>query len=685
MKQILTYIFLICLIAQLNAQNFSGLNKKKFEHIVKTKIDSIRVSKGLNILVNDSILYVAATDHSIYLDSEKKITHYQKKPNKKTPQLRVDFYGGINYSVGENIVEVSVAGKEEEMAQRMVTAWVNSPGHYANITTADYDITGLSVHFNPKKGTFVAVQKFAIVSQFYVINQNKELFPFATEVPKKIAKNFVKSLPKKHKRHAYRIKENKKEEICKNSNSDVFSNANINLDMRNDSLFVGIKKRALSRVKSYFKEKKDGLTLEFAMFKYNYSCDPTDNTKVPTRRNGRCEFDGPIIPPTYTKNILEQIKDEEEYNRIKRIRLHREECIWVNLGRFPQKVRGEKFEINLLVLKKNRICNIISALSVCGEQLINPLPEVPYLDNLTPVTYSPKLKPAIKRIRVNFEKNETVNTSNSIEEAINELRLNHHEIIKADIKAFASVEGSIKGNENLFIKRAEGVLKRFEANQDSSIRYKLKTEENWHMFFKQIDTTKLAYLTKLDTVEIRNHVNKNKIELEPFLSKQRYAYITLYTKPKLTNNNLIRFAKENFENIVKSGRFTNANINKLIEIQQFLFDKVNKNLLHPDSVSLYYPSQNEKLFQLQFNESLFNFKYRKNIGHRTLFNSLEKLNKIDHQNPYISFNLKAAFFNSNSPAGIKKDWKIQNGLSLNLKNISLEQIRFINSTSIKIT
>ena len=103
----------------------------------------------------------------------------------------------------------------------MLKVWLNSPGHYANIVTADYDITGLSIHFNKKRNSFIAVQKFAIVTEFYLVNQNNTLFPYASELPQKITDNFVSKLPDIHKNHAFGIKENKKEEICSSSNSSV--------------------------------------------------------------------------------------------------------------------------------------------------------------------------------------------------------------------------------------------------------------------------------------------------------------------------------------------------------------------------------------------------------------------------------------------------------------------------------
>lgn len=643
------WLFFLIINVSTVAQSNNEIDGKLLEYLVKSKIDAFRISKKIVPLVNDSILYIASNDHSQYLDSKQKITHYQKEAVKKTPQLRAEFYGAINYQVGENIVETPLRGTEESIAEEMVQAWLASPKHYANIVTADYDITGVSVKFNKARNSFICVQKFAIVNEFYVVEDHIKLFPFAGKTPKEVIKNFAKTLPPKHKKHAYKIKEKKKREICRNSNSDVFTNNTIALSKRGDSLYVGFRKRHLSRIKQYFKEKKDGLSLEFVMFDYTYSCNPADNVVVPTRRNGRCEFNGPILKPTYKKEVLKQIKREEAYNRVHRIRLHKDECIWVNLGKFPDKVAREKIEINLLVLKKNRLCKIVSALSVCGRQLLNPLPILPYYNNLYPVTYKPKLKPEIKRIRVNFGKNETQNNSNAIQNAIQDLRRQHHEIIRADVKAFASVEGSLKGNELLFIKRAESVLKQFEEHQDSVIKYKLTTNENWRLFYKQIDTTSLSYLKDLDTLEVRKYVNNanNQKALEPLLSKQRYAFITLYTRPKITNNNLILFAKENFQNIIKANKHTRANVKKLSEIQQFLFNKITTGDLPFDALSLYFPKDHEKLIQLRFNELMFNYTFLKKTSHLMLFIALEKLKKTEHNIEFLNYNARAAFFNSN--------------------------------------
>lgn len=627
------------------------LKTKLLEHIVKDKIDKFRTSKGLQPLVNDSILYVASKDHGTYLNQKFKITHYQKNNSeKKTPQRRATFYGAKNYRVGENIVEVSAnTGNEYSVGEAMVEAWLNSPGHYANIVTDDYDITGVTITFNKYRNSYICVQKFAIVNELYAIKPNKQLFPFEGVVPKSVSENFVKELPKKHKRHAFKIKESKKEEICPESNSEVFVSLNTRIDLNNDSIYLLIKKKGIHKIKNYFKEKKDGLLIEFVVFKHTYSCELTDNVLVPTRRNGRCEFNGPITKPRYKKYILEEIDKRIKYNRINKIRLDRDEYIKVSLARFPNNLRGEKIEINLLVLKKNRVCRVIESVSVCGKEMLNPLPILPYRDNLTPITYVPKMKPSVKRIKVKFGKNETANTSDVVKDAINELKNNHHEIIKADIKAYASVEGTREANVRLFKRRAEGVLKQFEAHQDSTIKYKLTTKENWRMFFKQIDTTDLNYLKDLDTTKIREFVNDtaNAEVLNPFLDKQRFAFITLYTKPKMVSENLIPFALDNYNHIMRQGSYSSSNIAKLVEIQQFLFGKVRSGEIDQDTLSLQFPKNDPRFTQMAFNQLMFDYKYGEvKLSHRYMADAFKNLNKLNSSNSDLVYNGYAALFNS---------------------------------------
>src|SRR3954467_3477285 len=85
------------------------INYKFLEHLVKEQIDSVRIAHHLAALVNDSILYIAAKDHSSYLVARNKMGHFQPDiPKKVTPLNRVEFYGGKFEIVGENVISTFI-------------------------------------------------------------------------------------------------------------------------------------------------------------------------------------------------------------------------------------------------------------------------------------------------------------------------------------------------------------------------------------------------------------------------------------------------------------------------------------------------------------------------------------------------------------------------------------------------
>jgi hypothetical protein len=63
----------------------------------------------------------------------------------------------------------------------MVKGWVNSPGHYKNIITPEYQITGLAISRHPASGNIIAVQKFAKVLWKYTFSENKRMFIYSTD------------------------------------------------------------------------------------------------------------------------------------------------------------------------------------------------------------------------------------------------------------------------------------------------------------------------------------------------------------------------------------------------------------------------------------------------------------------------------------------------------------------------
>lgn len=152
-----------------------SINLKLIESLIKSKIDSVRISKGNLPMAYNDTLYKAASDHAKYLKKIKKLSHFQKdNPKKKTPANRVAFYGLKNTDVAENVAYTFIQttiknGNSKEyinstyadVAGDLVTGWVNSPEHYANLINAEYSLTGVAVSFDKATKRIYAVQIFS--------------------------------------------------------------------------------------------------------------------------------------------------------------------------------------------------------------------------------------------------------------------------------------------------------------------------------------------------------------------------------------------------------------------------------------------------------------------------------------------------------------------------------------------
>lgn len=669
---IIFLIFMLPLIgwsqSPMDVIDTKNLNIKYLEHLVKKQIDDVRTDLGIPKLINDSILYIAAADHAVYLNQNRLLSHYEnKKPNKYTPQLRAEFFGAKNYGVGENLVQISLHSSFQikgevirtdtylEAAKAMRLLWVNSPGHYANIITSDYDITGVSIIYNENLNELRCVQKFARINNLYLYKKNEPLFPFAEEIPEELLINFEPIIGNIHKKHAYGIKENKKNKFCSDTRTSVFNIKTIATGYYNDSLYFGIRMRDLNSIKSYFRHKKDGLSMETVLFKNNYSCNLSDNYIVPTRRNGRCEFDGYITPPMFKKSILDAIKQKEEELKAKKIHLDKDEFLTINIGQFPLSAKGERYNLNILIYSHNRICKIIEGISICGEKLNNEIPELPIKKEFPNFNYlSNKLNNSI-RFKVVFEQNKTEFDHNIVNKKIEELKNSGTIIQKATLEAYASVEGTKEINEHLFRKRADVILDCFKVNQLESIDFKLTTTENWDLFFNQIKNTEFSYLSNMDTVEIRSFINdsNNVKHLENYLKDQRYVYVKLFLKSIISNEITIKNAIEEFNSILvkENEKLQSSSIKRLIDIQHFLFNKVIDGELSYDQLSLPYVNQPD----LKYDRLLFDYQYSPNkMSNSVLLNELKSLIEIKS---FDSQELKTHFYFTSFNAHEKIEYK----------------------------
>ena len=113
-------------------------------------VNQERAKSGLNPLLVDTAAARAAYDHAVDMDVRQYFDHYS--PEGTGPGQRMSAAGCVFHGWGENIA----MGQPTPSA--VMTAWMTSPGHRANIMNAGYTHLGVGCRYGT--GTVYWVQDF---------------------------------------------------------------------------------------------------------------------------------------------------------------------------------------------------------------------------------------------------------------------------------------------------------------------------------------------------------------------------------------------------------------------------------------------------------------------------------------------------------------------------------------------
>ncbi len=140
-------------------------------------LNGLRTQQKLTPLIpNDAVLDAASYDQAHYMDSIGSLTHEQRLNVKSNPYKRVMYYKGSYNRVGENCIMIFInipmhvnysrksitVANEAELANALFLGWKNSPEHYKNMVTREYNTTGFGFSYNAKANTFYCTQVFGL-------------------------------------------------------------------------------------------------------------------------------------------------------------------------------------------------------------------------------------------------------------------------------------------------------------------------------------------------------------------------------------------------------------------------------------------------------------------------------------------------------------------------------------------
>lgn len=536
-------------------------NIKYLEYLIKVGIDEVRKEHKLTTLANDSMLYVASKDHVLFLKGYGQLTHKQvNNLQKTTPQLRAEYYGAKNYHVGENIAQVPYGstvtmknGKKLStqtyggIAEAFVVGWVNSPGHYKNIITPEYEITGFSVAIDTKKGVVYSCQKFAHVDLRFIFIENETFFPYSDYTPPPVASSFdgiPNELIKKH-RYPYGLKHDNLKK-CAECLSLFEENPDMSLNYDERKGFI-LRIENSAFVQKLIRNKHDGFAVELVDYS-DYTCGNGLYYEKPSRRNGQTRLNGLILEPKFKDDLTsgykkrKKVKDMRFFNYIfqkdslnffqrfgqYKLDKYTSEYFEIRLGKLPRN-GSFLYNANLIVLKDKQLCHVYYFTSYCGD-LFEEYRETTFIPyQYDDFNYRFNLINDSLQFTVPFQQGKYDFDSKEILAHLASLSEYDFFIDSITIHAYSSIEGDSSINANLQVKRGERIAAIFQGIQKEEIATTVHTSVNWAAFRKELRlSSETRLLNQLKNEELKKKVDQNPKQFETQLAASRKGETKVY-------------------------------------------------------------------------------------------------------------------------------------------------------------
>lgn len=476
---------------QTNLGDPNELDIQLLNTFILKEVNKLRKNVDAEPLEVRTELQFAADDHATYMKQKERLSHFQRfNREKKTPKNRVDFYGELFAVVGENVqlnnLNYGASAKDkkyppittyEQLAAKLVLAWRNSPGHYANMINPDFKSTFCSVAVTPT-GEIYACQLFGGSVYF---DKYKELNDSINYKPQKdrVCKTCAKRPP------AGWI--------------TVTKDRQIHFQYVTPPRFHF--KQTRMRFYNLF---SDGIAADIVI-KSQYPCDSASYF------NGKMGVRGIPLEPVYRKNFgFIGLFQTDIY-----------------LGQVPDYVQ-EDFEVNLTVVQRKRTCTNTLYYVIPSEYHVNiPL----YFEFDARELKAQKRDTNNFTEKVVFEKGKTTLSDEVLNKLVALMKSDTAKIYRVDITGYASIEGTSTLNLSLFQARTKYISDYLTSKGiDSSLIFK-KSAENFVDFRSDIAGTRLHKWLKLSDEELKNEVNKNGMSdsLEYLLKNHRYVLVDIQT------------------------------------------------------------------------------------------------------------------------------------------------------------
>ena len=249
--------------------------------------------------------------------------------------------------------------------------------------------------------------------------------------------------------------------------------------------------------------------------------------------------------------------------------------IKVQLGKFPAAVKG-KHELNLIVVQDGKICKTVlrSYLEKGTQESSTPLEmlTLPLADAAKTPPFEPRSETAILNFVVPFERGKSEFKPEDIKPLLDALQEPDFKIEGLYIYAYSSIEGDSVTNSKLQINRAQSIAKVLHKLNNTQVEPLIKTNDSWLLFQMEVEDGKFDTLAKMGKKKAIKTINADPQlleELEPILSRERFAQIVMDVTYDISGAKEEKFCFVKFNQAVKQGNHKQA-----FKIMDYIHGKV---------------------------------------------------------------------------------------------------------------
>lgn len=621
MKNFLLVLFFFFSAFVGNAQD--NFNLDELPRLLVTELNKFRIKNGLDTFEVNQILISAAE-----IDADKMAGSGQVKVDPLKVKKNLIKAGGTNK--GEEVAMNAPVNKgrdnykTEQVAKVIYTRWENNKKDKEVLLKAQYMMIGISCILDDAKKKVYATAVFGGYDSFNAgAKKKKELaVPFNTK-SKKLLTADVKSC-----------------KTCdKWKNYDVLQKG---LTVENGKIYLEYAN--LKDLKRIIKKTKDGLAVDIVQ---RAQYEKADYNIVDNNLQNKGIMQKVITKDKlFAKNLIKADPKAKKKIKINKLK--------VEMGKLSPKITGP-YELNLIVIQDGHVCKTItrSYLEKGDQESNTPIGLIPSDSTvgLKP-SFEPRSESSILNFVIPFEKNKSEFKTEDVQPFIKAMNEPDFIIDGLYIYAYSSIEGDANSNAKLQRKRAESVTAVLQSMQNNKITPNIETKDSWNLFELEMEDGKYDELVKLGkekAIKKLNSDSKLLEELEPVLSKERFAQIVMDVTYDISGDKEQKFTAISFNRAIKAGKVQQA-----YKIMEYAFNKKQEKKYTEDIVDSLKIPNDAKYSNLLNNKIYYNYLAKSSLVDDDDYEQLKELEKLDPTNNVVRYNRIYSSITLDSTLGTKE-------------------------------